>query len=91
MIRIALAVTFSLSLAGVTGAHAAKLSAADQAWINTCITQRKDVKETPARLRNYCICMHDVVDDNQPFDITELERTYPPIHEFCVKKYRTRR
>jgi len=29
------------------------------------------------RLRNYCICMHDVAEDNRPFDITELESTYP--------------
>lgn len=68
-------------------ALAVKLTAADRAWINTCIDQRKSSKEQPAKLRKYCTCMQDVVEDNQPFDdITALERTYPPAHEMCWEK-----
>jgi hypothetical protein len=68
---------------------AAKLAAADRAWINTCIDQRKASKEEPAKLRKYCTCMQDIVEDNQPFEnITALERTYPPAHEMCWEKAR---
>jgi hypothetical protein len=74
-----------------SNADAAKLSAADRAWIDTCIAQRKETNERPGRLRNYCVCMHDVVEDNKPYDISELEGAFPPVHEFCVKKHRTRR
>ncbi|MEH2510283.1 hypothetical protein V1291_001637 [Nitrobacteraceae bacterium AZCC 1564] len=66
---------------------AAKLTAADRAWINTCIDQRKSSKEQPEKLRKYCTCMQEVVEDNQPFEnITALERTYPPAHEMCWKE-----
>ena len=67
-----------------------KFSAADKAWIDTCIAQRKASNARPAAMRNYCTCMHDVVENNQPFGITELERTYPPVHEGCWSKYRMR-
>ena len=76
------AVTFSGS------ALAAKLTAADRAWIDTCISQRKASGEKPAKLRKYCTCMQEVVvvEDNQPFEsITDLERTYPPAHQMCWK------
>jgi hypothetical protein len=67
-------------------ASAAKLTAADRAWIDTCMAQRKASQATPARLRKYCACMQDIVEDNRPFEnITALERTYPPAHEMCWK------
>ena len=67
-------------------ASAAKLTAADRAWIDTCMAQRKAGQEKPARLRKYCACMQAVVEDNQPFDsITALERSYPPAHDMCWK------
>ena len=66
--------------------YAAKLTAADRAWIDTCISQRKSSKETPGRLRKYCTCMQAIVEDNQPFEsITALERAYPPAHQMCWK------
>ena len=37
-----------------------------------------------ARLRKYCVCMQQIVEDNQPFEnVTALERTYPPAHQMC--------
>jgi len=67
-------------------AHAAKLTAADHVWIDTCMTQRKMSKEQPKKLRKYCTCMQEVVDDNEPFDsISALEHTYPPAHQMCWK------
>jgi len=66
--------------------YAARLTAADRAWIDICISQRKASKETPARLRKYCTCMEETIDDNQPFaDVTLLERAYPPAHLMCWK------
>ncbi len=80
----ALGVLSAVTLSGT--AYAAKLNAADRAWIDTCITQRKASKETPAKLRKYCACMQATVDDNQPFEsVTDLERTYPPAHQMCWK------
>jgi hypothetical protein len=64
--------------------YAAKPTAADLAWINTCISQRKSSNEPPARLRKYCACMQQIVEDNQPFEnVTALERTFPPAHQMC--------
>jgi hypothetical protein len=66
--------------------YAAKLTAADRTWINTCISQRKAGGEKPTRLRKYCTCMEETIDDNQPFaDVTSLERAYPPAHLMCWK------
>jgi len=66
--------------------YAARLTAADRAWIDTCISQRKASGEKPVRLRKYCTCMEETIDDNQPFaDVTSLERAYPPAHQMCWK------
>jgi hypothetical protein len=71
--------------------HAAKLNPADRAWIDTCISQRRASREKPARLRKYCTCMEETIDDNQPFaDVTSLERAYPPAHLMCWKDARRR-
>jgi hypothetical protein len=73
-------------LTTVTPAFAAKRSVADKAWIETCIQQRQASREKPAALRRYCVCMQAVVEDNRAFEITELERTYPPAHQVCWKQ-----
>ena len=75
----------STSLAS-SPSSAAKLTPADRAWIDTCISQRKASGEKPARLRKYCTCMEETIDNNQPFeDVTSLERAYPPAHLMCWK------
>ena len=69
---------------GQDRASAAKLSAADKAWIEKCVSDRKGEKIEPVALRKYCGCMHEVVEDNAPFEsITALERTFPPAHRVC--------
>ncbi|CAN5205928.1 hypothetical protein BH10PSE11_BH10PSE11_15530 [soil metagenome] len=89
-IATALGVLSAVTLSGA--AFAAKLTAADRAWIDTCISQRKASSEKPAKLRKYCACMQEVVDNNQPFEsITDLERTYPPAHQMCSKGVVSRR
>jgi hypothetical protein len=83
-IATALGVLSAVTLSGT--AFAAKLTAADRVWIDTCISQRKASNEKPAKLRKYCACMQEVVEGNQPFEsITDLERTYPPAHQMCWK------
>jgi hypothetical protein len=64
---------------------AAKLTAADRAWIDTCMAQRQISKEQPKKLRKYCTCMQSIVDDNEPFNASALEHTFPPAHLMCWK------
>jgi hypothetical protein len=71
-------------------AEAARLTPADKAWIDKCVADRKQSGDKPAALRKYCTCMHAIVEDNQPFGVTELERSYPPAHESCARKYTPR-
>jgi hypothetical protein len=82
-----------LGLAGVLvdltvseAAYAEGLSPADKAWIDKCIADRAIEKNDPVKLRKYCICMHDIVEDNEPFTVTELERSYPPAHAMCMEE-----
>jgi hypothetical protein len=79
-------VMLALLLVASTPAFAAKRTAADKAWIETCVQQRQASREKPAALRRYCVCMQAVVEDNRAFEITELERTYPPAHQVCWKQ-----
>ena len=64
-------------------AGAAPLSAADLAWIETCIADRKLEGLDPVKLRKYCACMQEIVEDNEPFSVSELEHSYPPAHVMC--------
>ena len=62
---------------------AAELSAADLAWIDTCIADRKIEQLDPVKLRKYCACMQQIVENNEPFTVSELEHSYPPAHAMC--------
>ncbi len=58
-----------------SSSSAARLTAADRAWIKTCISQRKANHEKPARLRKYCTCLEETIDDGPPLkNVTSLER-----------------
>ena len=63
----------------------AKELAADRAWIDKCVADRKSNATKIVALRKYCVCMQGVVENNQPFGVSELERTYPPAHLMCWK------
>jgi hypothetical protein len=80
---------FALALGlsvGANPAGAAPLSAADLAWIETCIADRKLEALDPVKLRKYCACMQEIVDDNEPFSVSELEHSYPPAHVMCHRE-----
>ncbi len=75
---------------------AAELGAADIAWIDKCVADRMresssgqmQPRSVEFAFRKYCTCMQEIVDNNEPFDITKLERNYPPAHEMCSQKSR---
>jgi hypothetical protein len=71
------------ALLAAAPAAAAELSAADLAWIDKCIADRKIERLDPVKLRKYCECMQGIVEDDEPFTVSELERSYPPAHAMC--------
>ena len=90
-------VTAALAMLGAAvglDSAVAELKPADIAWIDKCVADR--VRDRSAgqmlprsvelTLRKYCTCMQEIVQDNEPFGITELERSYPPAHEMCSQK-----
>lgn len=67
-------------------ASAGEPSAADIAWIDKCVADRALEKLDPVKLRKYCACMQGIVEDNEPFTVTGLERSYPPAHVMCMEE-----
>jgi len=74
----------SLAIAVAPNAIAAEPSAADRAWIATCVKQLagEAAPRADTKLR-YCTCMHEQFDDNPQVTQTEMERMYPPVHRSC--------
>ncbi len=72
---------------GASDAGAAKLPALDKAWTDQCISLRKASKNLPDVIRNYCVCMQELIGAGDKFEtITEMERKYPPAHRSCRRK-----
>ena len=67
-----------------TPASAASLGPADLAWIDKCVADRKleqlDPAQAPQILRVHA---EEIVDDNEPFTVSELQYSYPPAHVMC--------
>jgi len=68
-------------------ASADALTAADRAWIGTCVERLKNepAPNEAVKLR-YCTCMHEQFDDNQSVTQSEMERMYPPLHRACNRE-----
>ena len=66
-------------------ACAQDLSLADRAWIDKCISDRAAEKLDPIKLRS-CACMQQIVEENEPFTVTELGLSYPPAHVMCKEE-----
>jgi hypothetical protein len=75
-----------LLAATTTPVVAAELGAADLAWIEKCVADREIEQLDPIKLRKYCACMQQIVEDNEPFSVSELEHSYPPAHVMCHDK-----
>ncbi len=63
-------------------------AAAGPAWIQQCVDLRRDIGKPRSAVRRYCACMNEIVDEDQPAGISELERAYPPAHRACFDKAR---
>ena len=81
-------VAFVLAVALTTGtiASAAKLSAADTAWIGKCMDQLKRENANKTVLRKYCVCMHGYFDDNADVSQSDMEHMFPPAHRQCKRQ-----
>jgi hypothetical protein len=78
---------FALSLFAMHAvpAHAAKLTPADKAWIGKCMDQLKRENANVKIVRKYCVCMHDMFDDNADVSQSDMEHMFPPVHRSCNK------
>jgi hypothetical protein len=75
-----------LVIVGTGAATAAKLSAADTAWIGKCTDQLKRENANKTVLRKYCVCMHGYFDDNADVSQSDMERMFPPAHRQCNRQ-----
>jgi hypothetical protein len=87
MKRIPLLTALLLAFIGTsTIAGAAKLSAADTAWIGKCMDQLKRDNANKTVLRKYCVCMHGYFDDNADVSQSDMEHMFPPAHRLCKRQ-----
>ncbi len=56
----------------------------EREWIAHCISQISETNKSRARV--YCMCMAESVDTSEKLRQTELERSFPPVHQLCFKK-----
>jgi hypothetical protein len=68
------------------GAFAAKFTPADIAWIDKCMNQLKLENSNRQIVRKYCICMHEVFQDNTNASQNEMELMFSPMHQRCNRK-----
>jgi len=62
----------------------AQQSAQDKEWIVHCVSQISETNKSRAQV--YCRCMAETVDTSEKLRQTELERSFPPVHQECFKK-----
>jgi hypothetical protein len=80
-----IAALLAIALTGTT-ASAAKLNAADNAWIGKCMNQLKRDNANKAIVRKYCTCMHAYFDDNADVSQSDMEHMFPPVHRACNRQ-----
>jgi hypothetical protein len=87
-----LLLTVPLVLSAIAGgAFAAKFTPADIAWIDKCMDQLKLENSNRQVVRKYCICMHEVFEDNTDASQNEMEHMFPPMHRLCITRSGWRR
>jgi hypothetical protein len=62
----------------------AQQSKQDRDWIAYCVSQISDANKS--RAQAYCRCMAETVDTSEKLRQTELERSFPPVHQDCFRK-----
>jgi hypothetical protein len=89
---IAMARLFCLSLLALIlqsggETRAAKLPALDKAWTDHCVGLYKDRRVFGGGLRNYCVCLQEIVGHADRFgSAAEMEGTYPRQTRSCRRK-----
>ena len=58
----------------------------DIRWINKCVVDNKDEKQTQEVLLLYCTCMNNKMGTNETRSITEYEKTNPGTTDACAKQ-----
>jgi hypothetical protein len=56
----------------------------DKDWIEHCVAQISGTNKS--RAKTYCVCMAGTVDTSEKLRQTELERSFPPVHQECFRK-----
>lgn len=79
--RALIAGALFLALAGTSFAQT---SAEIKDWVAHCISQISETNK--ARAQAYCACMAESVDTSEKLRQTDLERSFPPVHQFCFRK-----
>ena len=82
---LAVSVTVLALLAGPTSSRAARLTDADKAWIAKCMRQLAKEHSDARVIRKYCVCMHEMFEDNDDVSQSDMEHMYPPVHRSCNK------
>jgi hypothetical protein len=76
-----------LVLAIAAPAHAARLPPLDKAWTEQCVSLRKASKNLQATVRNYCVCMQELIGAGGAFDsAAAMESAHPRAHRSCRRK-----
>ncbi len=79
-----LRVVFLAALIFLSAPAAAQQSKQDRDWIAHCASQISETNKSHAQA--YCRCMAGTVDTSEKLRQTELERSFPPVHQDCFKK-----
>lgn len=61
-------------------------------WMAHCAENLKSEKLKPAVVRSYCACMADIGEEAEMLTFTQsdLEHSYPPVHQQCHARARRR-
>jgi hypothetical protein len=76
---LAIAILFLLGLP-----TSAQQNAQGKNWLAHCISQISETNKS--RAQAYCVCMAESVDTSEKLRQTDLERSFPPVHQLCFKK-----
>ena len=76
-----------LAASASTGSSAGATPTTDDLqWVSRCVAYHTRNGATQRAARTYCVCMHGVIEGNEPLDQTEMERMYPPAHRMCSRR-----
>lgn len=84
--NLKLSILAILATLGVSGAVMANEAADNKKWIDKCVADNADQKQTGEVVKAYCECMNDKMSSDETKSITEWEKTHKAEEEACSKK-----